>query len=316
MTSCTLFDRVSVHAWQADIEQEDDVDALIAAVKATAEVRPAPLPEVRRGALIERAPRRWWSILIDRAGAGWGERQEESRKAFLFEQEVESNLNSGLPFKALYSSKVPLSSEQQRRVGKEELDALDAVTNKELGQRWRTLSYGAIALALFGLSAAGAPKLPRTIPSPKTQCERVKAELRLNHATLVCQSVRRGTARRANVSDMAVQSIRSTQRRKKTTCGHPQLPTRYVSRLGRVGPTRYLPQRSTTQCISSVNETFPPVRMAGWGVGGAALAKDSAVGKAMFALFLLVFAALAAQVFVEQDKLLASRPFDPDDDDM
>jgi hypothetical protein len=55
---------------------------------------------------------------------------------------------------------------------------------------------------------------------------------------------------------------------------------------------------------------------AGGIVGDAALAKDSAVGKAMFALFLLVFAALAAQVFVEQDKLLASRPFDSEDDDL
>jgi len=101
-----------------------------------------------------------WEIAaeIDRSRGGGlgGERQEELNKAFLFEQEVESNLNSGLPFKALYTSKVPLSSDEQKRVGKEELDALDAVTNEQLGQRWRTLSYGAIALALFGLSAAGA----------------------------------------------------------------------------------------------------------------------------------------------------------------
>jgi hypothetical protein len=120
-----------------------------------------------------------------------GERQEESRKAFLFEQEVESNLNSALPFKALYSSKVPLSSEEQRRVGKEELDALDAVTNEQLGQRWRTLSYGAIALALFGLSAAGAapPNAVSRHPIPQHACERVKAQLSLKHATVMRPSV-------------------------------------------------------------------------------------------------------------------------------
>lgn len=145
----------------ADIEKQTDVDAIIAAARATAE--------------------------------------EELRKVFLLEQEVESNLNSALPFKNLYSSKVPLSSAEQQLVGKEELDALDAVTREQLGKQWRTLSYGAIALALFGLSVA-------------------------------------------------------------------------------------------------------------------ALAKDSTASKAMFVVFLLVFTALAAQVFVEQDSLLASRPFDDDDD--
>ena len=42
---------------QADIEQEDDVDALIAAAKATAEVRPpAPFPK-SAPALVERLRR-------------------------------------------------------------------------------------------------------------------------------------------------------------------------------------------------------------------------------------------------------------------
>jgi hypothetical protein len=64
----------------------------------------------------------------------------------------------------LYSSKVPLSSAEQQLVGKEELDALDAVTREQLGKQWRTLSYGAIALALFGLSVAGAVQLlPRSV---------------------------------------------------------------------------------------------------------------------------------------------------------
>mmetsp|Transcript_7898 Transcript_7898/g.13663 ORF Transcript_7898/g.13663 Transcript_7898/m.13663 type:complete len:292 (+) Transcript_7898:239-1114(+) len=72
----------------------------------------------------------------------------------MFEEDINRRLNASLPFKGLYNNKPKLSSEEQAFVGKEELDKLDAVTREELGKNWRVLSFGAIALALFGLSVA------------------------------------------------------------------------------------------------------------------------------------------------------------------
>jgi hypothetical protein len=50
----------------------------------------------------------------------------------------------------------------------QELDKLDAVTREELGKNWRVLSFGAIALALFGLSLAGERSLD--VPKMFPQC--------------------------------------------------------------------------------------------------------------------------------------------------
>eukprot|EP00959_Pyramimonas_sp_CCMP1952_P049588 1035919-Pyramimonas_sp.AAC.1 len=137
----------------------------------------------------------------------------------LFEEDINRRLNSGLPFQrsdiayyslqGLYNNKKKLSAEEQTIVGSEvfapeayirihaiaasaifELDKLDAITREELGKSWRTLSYGAVALALFGLSAAGELRVKR--PTVRACCQVGGQLLCLNQAYY---AVSRGSGR-------------------------------------------------------------------------------------------------------------------------
>mmetsp|Transcript_28381 Transcript_28381/g.39212 ORF Transcript_28381/g.39212 Transcript_28381/m.39212 type:complete len:278 (-) Transcript_28381:293-1126(-) len=83
---------------------------------------------------------------------------EDREKTRLFEEDLDRKLSMNLPFKSLYNNKPRLSKEQQEIVGAEEIEKINAVTRAELGKGWRMMSYGLIALALFGLSLAALEK--------------------------------------------------------------------------------------------------------------------------------------------------------------